>query len=569
MAAITPSYTIVNPSYIAPEMILGYQQASGAFETIASGNPQVRLGAGDQYSYMRRLDIRTQVTSSQSGNANQLPSVALDARMISTPTYLFRCRGIYDHHDMAAAGNWNFALPEAQRLGMRQGIFQQLRSALLYGMNPAGGEGLLNTAGATTETLPADSAGNTTVLTYDHGQMAVYLLGHVQAAMTRTMQLGRQLRVVILGPQRVLGAMEIQQIVQLTSYQRPGGGNDGDTGASTLQLTMGGRMLGIFPLYKGNKADLSANDIIKDAPVLCVLDNTKTYFSVLNPLEIYLGSRYLQKNQNLSDVPDKAKGRSSLEVYSKTESDENYLAKSQNGADIPDKPKFIENVGLKETLNPTKRVSIGNIGNGAFDGSTPCINIGDSDSGFIGSADGVIDIYCNNAKVGYIDSSGIHLNDQGLHVGDARMGSDGNIWGTRWNASGQWLWDAIVEQLNTRGTIDWINNQLSIRDRNINARAAISQVIGIGQTYRVVTNKFLGVTYTNTSQKPWVVVLKINLPTSAEVQIKVNGVMAAGGNASNISGIAVWAYPSAIVPAGATYVVESAWGNVIQWVELQ
>ncbi|HHS1331964.1 TPA: phage tail protein [Salmonella enterica subsp. enterica serovar Infantis] len=245
------------------------------------------------------------------------------------------------------------------------------------------------------------------------------------------------------------------------------------------------------------------------------------------------------------------------------------MQKDQNGADIPDKPGFIKNVGLKETLNPTKRVSIGNIGNGAFDGSTPCINIGDSDSGFVGSADGVIDIYCNNAKVGYIDSSGIHLNDQGLHIGDARMGADGNIWGTRWNASGQWLWDAIVEQLNTRGTIDWINNQLSIRDRDINARAATSQVIGIGQTYRVVTNKFLGVTYTNTSQKPWVVLLKINLPTSAEVQIKVNGVMAAGGNASNISGIAVWAYPSAIVPAGATYVVESSWGNVIQWVELQ
>lgn len=54
MAAITPSYTIVNPSYIAPEMIIGYQQASGAFETIASGNPQVRLGVGDQYVYMRR-----------------------------------------------------------------------------------------------------------------------------------------------------------------------------------------------------------------------------------------------------------------------------------------------------------------------------------------------------------------------------------------------------------------------------------------------------------------------------------------------------------------------------------
>ncbi|ELU5952145.1 tail fiber protein [Salmonella enterica] len=85
------------------------------------------------------------------------------------------------------------------------------------------------------------------------------------------------------------------------------------------------------------------------------------------------------------------------------------LQKDQNGADIPDKPGFIKNVGLKETLNPTKRVSIGNIGTGAFDGSTPCINIGDSDSGFIGSADGVIDIYCNNAKVGYIDNAGLHM----------------------------------------------------------------------------------------------------------------------------------------------------------------
>ncbi|EEM2739578.1 phage tail protein [Salmonella enterica] len=85
------------------------------------------------------------------------------------------------------------------------------------------------------------------------------------------------------------------------------------------------------------------------------------------------------------------------------------LQKDQNGEDIPDKPGFIKNVGLKETLNPTKRVSIGNIGTGAFDGSTPSINIGDSDSGFIGSADGVIDIYCNDAKVGYIDNAGLHM----------------------------------------------------------------------------------------------------------------------------------------------------------------
>lgn len=230
MPAITPSYQVVNPSFIMPEMILSYQQASGAFSALASGNPLVRLGDGDQYVYLKRLDIRTQSAASQSGNGNMLPSVALEARMMSTPTYLHRARAIYDHHDMSAAGGWGIALPEAQRLGTRQAIFQQLRSSLLFGMNPAGGEGLLNTNGATTTTLPADSTGNTTVLTYDSGELAVFLLGRIQAARTRCMQMGETTHMVILGPQRTLGAMEIQKIVQLTSYQRPGAGTSSVAG---------------------------------------------------------------------------------------------------------------------------------------------------------------------------------------------------------------------------------------------------------------------------------------------------------------------------------------------------
>ncbi|MCU6240786.1 major capsid family protein [Enterobacter asburiae] len=224
MPAITPSYQIINPSYIMPEMILSYQQASGAFAVMASGNPLVRLSDGDQYVYMKRLDIRTQVASSQAGNANQLPSVSLEARMVSTPTYMFRARAIYDHHDMSAAGNWGIALPEAQRLGTRQAIFQQMRGALLNGMNPAGGEGVLNTNGATTVNLPPDSSGNTSVLTYDHGEMSQFILGQILAIRTRTMQMGLPTRMVILGPQRTLGAMEMLQVVQLTSYQRPGAG---------------------------------------------------------------------------------------------------------------------------------------------------------------------------------------------------------------------------------------------------------------------------------------------------------------------------------------------------------
>ncbi|EOH1699398.1 hypothetical protein ACLSSH_003631 [Salmonella enterica subsp. enterica serovar Braenderup] len=190
----------------------------------------------------------------------------------------------------------------------------------------------------------------------------------------------------------------------------------------------------------------------------------------------------------------------------------------------------VENLGLKETLNPTKRVSIGNIGTGAFDGNIPCINIGDSDSGFIGSADGVIDIYANNQRVGRFSQGAFELlrtlvlrdaanavgadtnfstmlntydatgnlrwawgpykggwdvhsyNENGawrnnplhidyrtsevsvscnFHVAGAMLATDGNIYGTRWNANGAWLWDTIAEQL-------------AIRDNNINARATKS-----------------------------------------------------------------------------------------------
>ncbi|EBS3225056.1 hypothetical protein DSR35_05605 [Salmonella enterica subsp. enterica serovar Newport] len=37
-----------------------------------------------------------------------------------------------------------------------------------------------------------------------------------------------------------------------------------------------------------------------------------------------------------------------------------------------------------------------------------------------------------------------------LHIGNAWIANDGNIWGTRWNASGQWLWDAINQNFITR-----------------------------------------------------------------------------------------------------------------------
>lgn len=135
------------------------------------------------------------------------------------------------------------------------------------------------------------------------------------------------------------------------------------------------------------------------------------------------------------------------------------MQKDQNGADIPNKPLFIEKIGLKETLNPTKRVSIGNIGTDMFDGRLPCINIGDSDSGFIGSADGVIDIYCNNAKVGYIDNAGLHMLTD-VYSGSSRLTNNGDVSGSLW---GGWLSEFIKRNtpsppdLSPYATTNWVN----------------------------------------------------------------------------------------------------------------
>jgi hypothetical protein len=65
MAAITPSFTRVSPSYVMPEWILQYQQASGAFELLASGDPMIRLSEGDQYVYGKTLYLKTEIAVGQ------------------------------------------------------------------------------------------------------------------------------------------------------------------------------------------------------------------------------------------------------------------------------------------------------------------------------------------------------------------------------------------------------------------------------------------------------------------------------------------------------------------------
>lgn len=56
-----------------------------------------------------------------------------------------------------------------------------------------------------------------------------------------------------------------------------------NTGAATVALTLGGVVVGTFPIYKGNQLELVAGDLIAGIPAVCVLNANKTFFQIFNP----------------------------------------------------------------------------------------------------------------------------------------------------------------------------------------------------------------------------------------------------------------------------------------------
>ena len=225
MANFFPAQVKSNPSFSEPDLIITQAQASGAFATLAEGAPRIKLGAGDLYVYINTLDIRTEQQAAQS-SFNNVPSASLIADYISTQSYLLRSSAVYDHHDMEAASNYAIGLPDAQDLAMTQGIYNVMRNGLLYGFTPSNNEGLLNAQYATTVTLPPDHLGNTTVVSYDNGDMYQFVLQQIVNLKTSMFQSGGDIRnkLVILSPQRVFLQLQNANVIQVTSYQRPGAG---------------------------------------------------------------------------------------------------------------------------------------------------------------------------------------------------------------------------------------------------------------------------------------------------------------------------------------------------------
>jgi hypothetical protein len=222
MALQAGAYSIVNPSFAEPEFIVQWNQPSGFPHLLSGGGLRTRLSGEDLLVYAKQINMRTKVAASQA-SANELPGVDIFTSQISTATYRAQIRADWNHHDVAAAGVWGFSLPEAYKLGHRQGHFQLARDASLKGMNPQNNEGFLNSPRLTVVNLPSDPYNNVNWSTYDNGAMAFFLSLQVQAIKQATLNLGLAQKFTVLGPMRVLGPFEYN-VVALTQYQNEGAG---------------------------------------------------------------------------------------------------------------------------------------------------------------------------------------------------------------------------------------------------------------------------------------------------------------------------------------------------------
>lgn len=174
---------------------------------------------------------------------------------------------------------------------------------------------------------------------------------------------------------------------------------------------------------------------------------------------------FLRQDANLSDVPDKEKSRQSLDIYSKDEVDaadeklreaiQNALLAAKEANDNADKrvaksgdamsgPLVISSIDAFR-LKQQKRSFFFR-----FDGSNLYLlktKSGDPDGTYDDSRPITV-----NADTGIV-TLGAGTRVAGvLYVGDkgAWIANDGNIWGTRWNTNGQWLWDAIEQNFSAR-----------------------------------------------------------------------------------------------------------------------
>ncbi|MGT3282595.1 tail fiber protein, partial [Yersinia enterocolitica] len=105
--------------------------------------------------------------------------------------------------------------------------------------------------------------------------------------------------------------------------------------------------MGTYPLCKGNNVPLWAGDIVKNVPIVVVFAPELSSFLVLNPGNgVVDEALFLKKSANGADIPDKVRFIENLGLRDTVNKAAGALQKSQNGADIPEKNQFAHNINV-------------------------------------------------------------------------------------------------------------------------------------------------------------------------------------------------------------------------------
>jgi hypothetical protein len=213
-----------------------------------------------------------------------------------------------------------------------------------------------------------------------------------------------------------------------------------NTGAATLQVTVAGRVLGTFPLYKGKKVELEAGDILADVPIACLLDKTKSFFSVMNPVKVYSLGDGLVRSVN-KVLPDE-KGAINL-------TPENISAYPLAGGEV-------EGEVWSNIVNNFRIVSDERGTFWRFDGNALYLmftNEGDPHGGYNALRPLIADFATGKLSTGHDFTAGGTLY---AGAGACWMATDGNIYGSAW---GGYLNQWVLAQINALNVA--LNNQIT------------------------------------------------------------------------------------------------------------
>lgn len=211
--------TRVNPSVVLPGILVPQIQ-NVDFEKYI-GSKTNYGGLSEEMLYITTVNHINSESSIGQQWAQELTRQSYSLGQIGLPFYRLNAYSEYDENERAkfeALSN-GVSLPAFLENLAKQGINQRKHQGILFGFDETKSQGIL--ANATIQTLPADSAGHTTLREYNIPELQSVLTDIVRTVMDNTY--GTVKPVVLASSVRVMNYIR-SAIVPLLDYQVKGGG---------------------------------------------------------------------------------------------------------------------------------------------------------------------------------------------------------------------------------------------------------------------------------------------------------------------------------------------------------